>query len=128
MAYTDRHGDLTGVIPEECVHMAKLREFKVDFITDLKSESVDFTTEAISIVPVASQKSNLSNLYTTPRFWTNLTSRVILQNPGLQEYGALSTNGYTTGDSKMTWPGYLSQVAMLGTNAMKVLTCCIFSR
>ena len=50
MAYTDRHGDLTGVIPEECVHMAKLREFKVDFITDLKSESVDFTTVAHTLV------------------------------------------------------------------------------
>ena len=58
---------VTGVIPVECVHMAELREFKVEFITDLKSESVDFTTEAISIVPVASQKSNISNLYTTPR-------------------------------------------------------------
>ena len=38
---------VTGVIPVECVHMAKLKEFKVEFNTDLKSESVGFTTVVV---------------------------------------------------------------------------------
>ena len=37
-----------GVIPQECANMSKLRDFKVDYNTDLKSESIDCMANAHS--------------------------------------------------------------------------------
>lgn len=38
-----------GVIPEECVNMSKLRDFKVDYNTDLKSKSNGCMANALSL-------------------------------------------------------------------------------